>query len=74
MINFEATAKYAKFLDKEDSISDLRKEFYLPKSKKSGKDIIYFCGNSLGLQPKKSKEFVNTSPFILIIPLFCITL
>jgi kynureninase len=59
MINFEATAKYAKFLDKEDSISDLRKEFYLPKSKKSGKDIIYFCGNSLGLQPKKSKEFVN---------------
>jgi len=59
MMNFEASAKYAEYLDKKDNLSNLRKEFYLPKSTTLKKDIIYFCGNSLGLQPKKSKEFVN---------------
>jgi kynureninase len=59
MMNFEASARYAEYLDKKDSISNLRKKFYLPKSNTLEREIIYFCGNSLGLQPKNSKEFVN---------------
>ena len=34
-----------------------RDQFHIPKV--NGKDSIYLCGNSLGLQPKKTKEYVN---------------
>ena len=34
-----------------------RDQFHIPKI--NGKDSIYLCGNSLGLQPKKVKEYVN---------------
>jgi kynureninase len=34
-----------------------RGQFHIPKV--NGKDSIYLCGNSLGLQPKKTKEYVN---------------
>lgn len=32
-------------------------QFHIPQV--NGKDSIYLCGNSLGLQPKKVKEYVN---------------
>jgi len=34
-----------------------RNLFHIPKV--NGQDSIYLCGNSLGLQPKKVKEYVN---------------
>ena len=34
-----------------------RDQFHIPQV--DGKDSIYLCGNSLGLQPKKVKEYVN---------------
>lgn len=34
-----------------------RDQFHIPKI--NGKDSIYLCGNSLGLQPKRVKEYVN---------------
>lgn len=34
-----------------------RDQFHIPQV--NGKDSIYLCGNSLGLQPKKVKEYVN---------------
>jgi len=34
-----------------------RDQFHIPQVE--GKDSIYLCGNSLGLQPKKVKEYVN---------------
>ena len=34
-----------------------RDQFHIPKV--NGQDSIYLCGNSLGLQPKKVKEYVN---------------
>ena len=34
-----------------------RDQFHIPQV--HGKDSIYLCGNSLGLQPKKVKEYVN---------------
>ena len=43
---------------KEDGIDPLkgfREAFNFPKDA-DGKDIIYLCGNSLGLQPKQAKE------------------
>ncbi|MGG1663167.1 kynureninase [Brevibacillus sp. NRS-1366] len=47
---FEATLEYAKELDKEDSLTCFRDEFYL----KPG--IIYLDGNSLGLLSKRAER------------------
>src|SRR5579871_233028 len=48
--NFEATFAFAHEQDKNDPLRKLREEFYFPQH--NGKDAIYFCGNSLGLQSK----------------------
>jgi kynureninase len=49
---------YAKQQDKEDSLSHLRNRFHIPKDK-NGNEWLYFTGNSLGLQPKSTQEYVN---------------
>ncbi len=57
-MNYKATKDFALSLDIEDELSKYRQQFHIP-SQKNGKEHIYFCGNSLGLQPKKTKEFVD---------------
>ena len=57
-IPFQANLDFAKSLDKTDKISHLRNEFHIPKDK-DGNDWIYMCGNSLGLQPKSTKTYIN---------------
>ena len=49
--------EYAKELDAKDKLRKYRDEFYFPKV--NGKEVIYFTGNSLGLQPKRSQRFVD---------------
>ncbi len=56
-MKFEASFSFAKDLDQNDSLKKFRNEFYVPQ--KSGKDLIYFCGNSLGLQPKRAEKFIR---------------
>lgn len=48
----------AKKMDNDDSLKDLRKEFLFPKQK-NGENYVYLCGNSLGLQPKNTKQYIN---------------
>ena len=48
----------AKKLDQADPLSHFRNRFYLPKTE-SGEPFIYFCGNSLGLQPDTASKFIN---------------
>ena len=48
---------FAQSLDKADPLKDYRSRFFIPQ--KDGKDLIYFCGNSLGLQPKTVKDHIN---------------
>ena len=47
----------AKKLDREDKLSHFREQFHFPKGE-DGEDLIYLCGNSLGLQPKGAEEKV----------------
>ena len=54
MKNSKITSEYAKMLDEQDSLKGFRDRFHLPKT--NAQKIIYFCGNSLGLQPKGVKE------------------
>ena len=56
-MNFQNTSEFAHQLDKEDLLRDYRNKFYFPKV--NGKDVIYFTGNSLGLQPKNAKKYVD---------------
>ena len=58
MIKLENSLNFAKQLDKLDSLSEYRNLFHIPKDSHNN-DLIYFCGNSLGLQPKSTKSFID---------------
>lgn len=55
-MDFENTAGFAAALDKEDPLAPYRERFHFPRI--GGRDVIYFTGNSLGLQPKAADAFV----------------
>ncbi|MBS1934300.1 MAG: kynureninase [Bacteroidetes bacterium] len=46
----QPTLAFARQMDLEDPLKEFRSQFYFPRH--NGKDAIYFCGNSLGLQAK----------------------
>jgi kynureninase len=54
----KATLSYAKQQDELDELSYYRNQFHIPKDK-NGNELIYLCGNSLGLQPKSTKAYIN---------------
>ena len=54
---FESTLGFARSQDKDDSLFDYRSRFYFPKH--LGQDGVYFCGNSLGLQPKNAESAIQ---------------
>ncbi len=56
-MNYSQDESFALSLDEQDEIKEYRNQFYIPSSENREKSI-YFCGNSLGLQPKKAEEFV----------------
>ena len=47
--NFHASIEFAKLLDKEDLLAKFKSKFYAPRHHNN--PAIYFCSNSLGLQP-----------------------
>ncbi|MGZ4019970.1 MAG: kynureninase, partial [Flavisolibacter sp.] len=53
---FKNTVDFAKTLDENNELKHLREEFLFPQHQ--GKDAIYFLGNSLGLQPKRTKNYI----------------
>ena len=56
-MNFRNTLEFAREMDAQDSLAAFRNRFYMPQ--KDGKDCIYLCGNSLGLQPKSVREKIE---------------
>ena len=55
---YDHSFDFAKSQDEKDVLSGFRDQFYLPKDK-DGKELIYFCGNSLGLQPKRTASYIQ---------------
>ena len=51
------TDAYAQAQDAADPLHTLREEFLIPQH--GGKAQAYFCGNSLGLQPKRARAHVE---------------
>ena len=57
-MTYKNTEEFALQLDKNDELKHYRNEFHIPLQK-NGEEHIYLCGNSLGLQPKRTKEYLN---------------
>jgi len=57
-MSYKNTADFASSLDEKDELRKFRNEFHIPLQK-NGEEHIYMCGNSLGLQPKRTKEYLN---------------
>jgi kynureninase len=49
---------YAKAQDQKDPLANYREKFHIPKNT-DGKEWLYFTGNSLGLQPKQTKNHIQ---------------
>jgi kynureninase len=56
--NYKTGLDYAKKQDEQDELSHYRNQFHIPKDHE-GNELIYLCGNSLGLQPKSTKAYIN---------------
>ena len=56
---FEHNRGFAQRLDEDDSLRDFRQLFHFP-TQKNGSDFLYFCGNSLGLQPRTAKQALDS--------------
>jgi len=56
-MQFENSLEFAQQLDSSDQLRKYRDEFYFPQV--DGKNVIYFTGNSLGLQPKRTQKYVD---------------
>ncbi|MCP5061005.1 MAG: kynureninase [Ignavibacteriae bacterium] len=56
--NYKFGLEYAKQQDQNDFLKHYRNQFHIPKDK-DGNDWLYFTGNSLGLQPKQTKDYIN---------------
>ena len=53
-MTFEPTPTFAAHLDAHDPLHAFRARFLIPPAP-DGQDSLYFCGNSLGLQPKAAR-------------------
>jgi kynureninase len=56
-MNFENTLEFSRNMDEKDPLKKFRDRFYFPQH--NGKNAVYFCGNSLGLQPKTVRENIG---------------
>jgi kynureninase len=53
----EFSLEYALEQDRKDLLKKFRSEFLFPQH--SGKSVVYLTGNSLGLQPKKARQYIE---------------
>lgn len=56
-MQYENTLSFAKNLDQQDPLKSYREQFLFPTFTKN--PVVYFTGNSLGLQPKTTKEYID---------------
>jgi len=56
-MQFENTLEFARQMDEKDPLKSYRSQFYFPTF--TEKPVIYFTGNSLGLQPKTTQQYLQ---------------
>jgi kynureninase len=55
---YENNLAFAIQKDQEDPLKKYREEFLIPTNNE-GEELVYLCGNSLGLQPKKTSNYLQ---------------
>ena len=55
-MNYQSSLAFAIEQDSNDPLKDFRNRFLIPQH--HGKDAIYLCGNSLGLQPVSAEQHI----------------
>lgn len=58
MIEYSSEESFAERMDERDPMRRYREQFEIPRDDR-GKEIIYLCGNSLGLMPKRARRYVE---------------
>ncbi len=56
-MKFQDSREFAEKLDAEDTLASFRERFHIPVHA-TGQESLYFCGHSLGLQPKSAADFI----------------
>ncbi|MGM0478535.1 MAG: kynureninase [Bacteroidota bacterium] len=56
-MHYENSLAFAQKKDQDDPLSKYRQDFFFPDF--HDKEVVYFTGNSLGLQPKATKDFIQ---------------
>jgi kynureninase len=54
---YQDTLEFANQLDQQDLLKSFRNEFLIPKHNRH--NAVYLCGNSLGLQPRSAKKYIQ---------------
>jgi len=54
---YQFSESFARAMDAQDPLRNYRSNFHFPKIE--GQEAIYFCGNSLGLQPKPTEAYIQ---------------
>ena len=57
-MKFQFEADFARSMDQEDPLAPMRTHYIIPKHK-DGQEVIYFTGNSLGLQPDNVRRYLE---------------
>ncbi len=57
--NYKSDELFAREMDEKDALKNFREKFHIPKHT-DGKDALYFTGNSLGLQPKTARKWIES--------------
>ncbi|WP_276499554.1 kynureninase [Pontibacter litorisediminis] len=60
-MTYQNTLAFAQEQDRQDPLYHFRDRFYFPQVNKQ--DAIYFCGNSLGLQPKSAQMYIDNEMY-----------
>ena len=57
-MKYKNTEVFAQNLDETDKLAKHRNDFFYPKDNNKN-ELIYFAGNSLGLQPKRASDYLT---------------
>ncbi|WP_242921364.1 kynureninase [Pontibacter liquoris] len=60
-MNYLNTLAFAQEQDRNDPLKHFKERFYAPQINRQ--DAIYFCGNSLGLQPKSAQMYIDNEMY-----------
>ncbi|MGH7172235.1 MAG: kynureninase [Gemmataceae bacterium] len=57
-MNWQPDESFARALDAADPLRHYREQFHIPR-RSDGSPVLYFCGHSLGLQPRAARALVE---------------